>query len=86
MVPSTWPAPVGVLGGERPTALGLHHDHRERVGDDVVQFAGDPGALLDGGAALPLLLLGQPEPRRSASDWLRWAAFSADSRRRRPIR
>ena len=46
-------------------AVGLHGDHRHVVGDDVVQLAGDPGALLQQRAlgALGLadaLLLGQP--------------------------
>ena len=56
------------LGHQAPAHPGLDGDHRERVGDDVVQLAGDahplladllPGALGLGGS-LALGLLGQP--------------------------
>ncbi len=41
------------------SGAGLHRDHREVVGHDVVQLAGDPGALLlrgERGVQLPFLL------------------------------
>ena len=59
--------------------LALHRDHGEVVGDDVVQLAGDPGALLHRGLLAlahrhPLLRRGErvddlrPPPRRLADD------------------
>ncbi len=59
---------LGALRHQAPAHPGLDGDHRERVGDDVVQLAGDayplladllPGALGLGGS-LALGLLGQP--------------------------
>ena len=34
--------------------LGLHHDRRDRMGDHVVQLAGDPAALVGDGEQFPL--------------------------------
>ena len=62
----------GVVGAE-PAAycLGLDGHHADRVGHDVVQLAGDPGAFLGGGAgrlvlALALELRRPGRPPRSA--------------------
>ena len=43
------------LLGARRGAVGLHDDHRQRMGDDVMQLASDPGAL-DRGADRGLLV------------------------------
>ena len=41
-------ARVGQPGRGQPGGLGLHRDHRDVVGDHVVQLAGDPGPLAAG--------------------------------------
>ena len=40
-----------LVGQPVPDGAGLQHHHADRVGDDVVQLAGDPGALLGDGDA-----------------------------------
>ena len=73
---------VGPVGEHVGADTGLHGDHRHRVGDDVVQFLGDPQALLGehAGRALALdvgPLLGLAEP------WL--SSVSRRARRAIPI-
>ena len=60
-----------VLGG-----AGLDHHDADAVRDDVVQLAGDPGALRGDGVPDPrLLVLGQPaRPSSDSAAWLRVAA------------
>ena len=48
-------ATSGVVLGGVPRAVGLHHHHRQPVGDDVVHLARDPGPLV-GGRQRDLLL------------------------------
>ena len=46
--------PLGIARGGAPRGLGLHEHDRHVVGDDVVQLARDPRALLEDGRALAL--------------------------------
>ena len=50
------------LLGARRRAVGLHDDDRQRVRDDVVQLAGDPGALERGADRGLLIALERQQP------------------------
>ena len=48
---------VGVVGADEAAGSGLHGDHAHRVGQDVVQLAGDAQPLLGDGSPGLLLAL-----------------------------
>ncbi len=62
MVDSERTAASGSVGTGVPAAVGLGDHHGQRVGDDVVHLARDPGPLGSGGRSGLLVALGLQPP------------------------